>query len=135
MNAGHALTGIAVGVGAAIAAVSPPAVAQSAKATIFVTEYRGAKVYIHPDTILREPPIVRFWAYTEAPSASRRVAAADTYISIDCGAGIYRIYESIRYDRAGDVVSERSYSTAEDPRWLKELGSLGAAFRERVCPR
>jgi len=101
---------------------------------LFIGESRGVKVYIDPNKIRRRPPFVRFWVYAVLPRPnSRRVSSLDTMMGIDCTIGSVRIYEIIRYDSAGEVVSNSSFGMERPPDNLAILGEFDRNIFKTVC--
>jgi len=80
--------------------------AQDSKNLLFVTEDQGVKIYIHPETIKKSLPNVMFWVYAIAPPHGGKNTASDLFMTMDCGAEIFRIIHIIRYNRAGNAIAE-----------------------------
>ncbi len=101
---------------------------------LFIGESRGVKVYIDPQKISRRLPFVRFWVYAVLPRPnSRRVNSLDTMMGIDCTIGSVRIYEIIRYDSSGEVVSNTSFGMERPPDTLEILGEFDRNIFSTVC--
>jgi hypothetical protein len=118
----------------AIALTNLPASAQAPKNLIFVAEDRGVKIYIHPETIKKSMPNVRFWAYAITPSKTRKNTASDLYITMDCGAQIFRVLHIIRYNRFGNAIADEPIPAEAPPQFLKSLGqNVSQALIKTVC--
>ncbi len=101
---------------------------------LLVGESRGIRVYIDPQKVNRRLPFVWFWVYAVLPRpSSRRVNALDTLMGIDCTAGTVRIYEIIRYDSSGEVVSNSSFGMERPPDTLEILGEFDRGIFRTVC--
>jgi hypothetical protein len=101
---------------------------------LLVGESRGVKVYIDPSKIRRRLPFVRFWVYAVLPpSPSRRISSLDTLMGIDCTIGSVRIYEIIRYDSSGEVISTSSFGMERPPDTLEILGEFDRGIFSTVC--
>ncbi len=118
--------------------VAPASIAQvpfpTTRQMLFVGESRGIRVYIDPQKIRRRLPFVQFWVYAVLPRpSSRRVNALDTLMGIDCTIGTVRIYEIIRYDSSGEVVSNASFGIERPPDTLEILGEFDRGIFSTVC--
>jgi hypothetical protein len=101
---------------------------------LFIGESRGVKVYIDPQKISRRLPFVRFWVYAVLPRPnSRSVSSLDTLMGVDCTIGSVRIYEIIRYDSSGEVVSNSSFGMERPPDTLQILGEFDRGIFTTVC--
>jgi hypothetical protein len=101
---------------ASITSLAAPLASQTTARMLFMGENRGVKVYIDPQKIIRRSPFVRFWVYAVLPRPnSRRVSSLDTMMGIDCTIGSVRIYEIIRYDSNGEIVSNSRFGMERSP--------------------
>jgi uncharacterized protein (DUF1499 family) len=96
-----------------------------------VARLEGYEFYLDPATIIKQNPFVRFWSYVVLPPTSQKVAVANAYTAVDCGAEIVKIYEIINYNRRGEIVSSASFSL-NDIR--PSFGLVNHEFVKAVCP-
>jgi hypothetical protein len=110
------------------------AIAQPEKKLMFVAEEQGLKLYIHPETIKRNKPTVRFWIYAISPDYVRVNRSSDVYMVMDCGAEIFRVLQIVRYNQKGDVIENEELTLEEPPQFLGMLGrNISKALVKSVC--
>ncbi|MFN3927401.1 MAG: surface-adhesin E family protein [Pseudanabaenaceae cyanobacterium] len=118
----------------ALCSATPSFARTVSRQMLFMGEARGIRVYIDPRTIVRRRPFVLFWVYAVLPRpTSQRVYSLDTAMSIDCTIGSVRIYEIIRYDINGEVVSNSSFGRERPPDTLEILDVFDRKIYSTVC--
>ncbi|AFY69273.1 hypothetical protein Pse7367_0974 [Thalassoporum mexicanum PCC 7367] len=113
---------------------APLSIQQAEQAVLnfqLVTKLEGYEFYIDPSTIITQNPFVRFWSYVVLPPDSKRIAVANAYTAVDCGARIVKIYEIINYSHSGEIVSANSFSFNDQ---RPSFGVVNHEFVKAVCP-
>ncbi|NJK33517.1 MAG: hypothetical protein HC919_00355 [Oscillatoriales cyanobacterium SM2_2_1] len=103
------------------------------KRMIPVGEWRGIRSYIHPESLRRTYPFAQFRVYTVFPPSAGTVGAIDTSMSVDCVAALVRVVEIVRYDRRGQVVSERLFGPETATRTTESLVGFREGILRAVC--